>query len=566
MKKLIVISILTMLGSIKAQSPNINTTTKIDSILSFRLLSTGYIFEDAIDIIQNPVRLHEIDGNLFFSSLSDLKGTSTFFKDTTEDYLLVGMKNTYSSTSEALLFLLSGYEIPLPNYYGTNGHVEVDSLLRTDTDGDGNPDTEYSKYEREDANESYNSLLGYIALELKRDSYSIGTFFYKNTSSTKTKNPGTLLDPWGSFYSVSSTYDLNSQSLIQTEEGLGSDSREYTEDLSIASLGGMYIFEDSTSLNLILGYRTLKELEERKTEYDVITDYNPGGSEVHNKRSQGYYYRRFLFPGTGVEAYLQFKKPWGENNLFDAILYGMTENQEKDKDFYEIREFYTGTYDDMPLGTRYTYQEDFFDRDFSKAEKSHRILALYLRNIVKASPMFRFGIGLGFRSEVLNEEYSIVERDSTYFAFDDGDDQILDPDDYTEITRENMVYDSLKSSVINYFFLPVGIEFRPLKNKEIYLRLGSCFTYYEMQDKYTINIKEYHPPQTIITYGDSSTIITTQDTQLESRTSDSKTHHTETRFYYGASFTIWDRATLDIMNFANLTDLTNWKVQIVIRF
>jgi len=566
MKKIIVVFIMTMLGSVQAQSPNINTTTKIDSILSFRLLSTGYIFEDAIDIIQNPVRLHEIDGNLFFSSLSNLKGTSSFFKDTAEDYLLIGLKNTYSSTSEALLFLLSGYEIPLPNYYGTNGHVEVDSLLRTDTDGDGNPDTEYSKYEREDASESYNSLLGYIALELKRDSYSIGASFYKNTATTKTKNPGTPLNPWGSFYSVSSIYDLISQSLIQTEEGLGSDSHEHTEDLSIASLGGMYVFEDASSLNLILGYRTLKELEEHKTEYDIITDYNPGGTEVHNKRSQGYYYRRFLFPGKGVEAYLQYRKPWGENKLFDAILYGMTEKQEKDKDFYETRDFYTGTYDDMPLGTRYTYQEDFFSRDFSKAEKNHRTFALYLRNMVNASDMFRFGVALGFRSEVLDEEYSIVQTDSIYTTFNDGDDQILDPDDYTEITRENTVYDSLKSSVHNYFFLPVGMEFKPLKNKEIYLRLGSCFTYYEIHNKYTINIKEYHPPQTVRTYGDSTTTISTQDTQLESRALESKTHHTETRFYYGASFRIWDRATLDIMNFANLTDLTNWKIQIVIRF
>ena len=115
--------------------------------------------------------------------------------------------------------------------------------------------------------------------------------------------------------------------------------------------------------------------------------------------------------------------------------------------------------------------------------------------------------------------------------------------------------------------VPVGVEFSTFRNK-LDLRLGAKHNIQYNDVTTTTELYSYDFPTTYIEYGDGtdSTIVdyTPIDDDYWEETDNSTMSHTD--FYYGIGWHVNDNFTIDLMNFADLDEMHEWRLSATVKF
>jgi hypothetical protein len=190
-------------------------------------------------------------------------------------------------------------------------------------------------------------------------------------------------------------------------------------------------------------------------------------------------------------------------------------------------------------------------------------ISLTTQHFFKVSDRFDLAFGLGFSNESFTEELNDSLISYQYRAFNDGD-TLADRDDTTFVTTRTEHWQTKTTGVYRTVSLPVGLEFKlfnPLK-----LRLGARHTI-RFPDVTTVDdLKAFLPAKTKVTLGDGTSYETmAPQTRRPSTSTEKETIH-ETHYYYGLGWNATDNLQFDLMNFARLNDLTNWKLSVTFKF
>jgi hypothetical protein len=178
----------------------------------------------------------------------------------------------------------------------------------------------------------------------------------------------------------------------------------------------------------------------------------------------------------------------------------------------------------------------------------------------------RFDLGWGLRFGIGTWTDSLVDTFSMkqVTRYDNGD-SIQNASDYVRTVTSAESWLRRSVSLRKALALPVGLEYRVIPS--IALRLGAIHTLSWNDAITTSQLLSLAPRKTRTDFGDG-TFSETWDTPQRNPTSSEarQSFSQSTTFTYGAGFRPIEQLQLDLMGFANLTNLSNWRLSATFRF
>jgi hypothetical protein len=196
--------------------------------------------------------------------------------------------------------------------------------------------------------------------------------------------------------------------------------------------------------------------------------------------------------------------------------------------------------------------------------QSNKSLSLSTRQLFTVTPAFRLGLGLGFSTAAFQDSLLRAFIDRSYTAHNNGD-TISGHEDWRRRVSSSADWLMRGTSSTNALSLPVGIEYKVVP--AIALRLGFSHTITWSDQTWIEQLVASSPALTRIDYGDGtySEFLGTAETQ-PGRSETHKTTAHATRYTYGIGFNPIDNLQIDLMGFAKLTDLANWRLSATLKF
>jgi len=191
-------------------------------------------------------------------------------------------------------------------------------------------------------------------------------------------------------------------------------------------------------------------------------------------------------------------------------------------------------------------------------------LSLSTRQLISVTPAFRFGLGLGFSTEVSKDSLVGAWTDRSFASHNNGDTFAGREDWRRRVSSSEQWLDRATSST-NILSLPVGLEYHIIP--AVALRLGFSHLVTWSDQTWTEQLVGSSPELTRIDYGDGSYFeyLGAAETRPGRAETQRRTTHT-TRYTYGIGFSPIDNLQIDLAGFARLTDLTNWRLSATLRF
>jgi hypothetical protein len=532
-----------------------------DRFSSFRLLSTAGLIEDDLDLLLDPGRYFEIESNNFYTGLSNIAtNQDQAFSGIPGGYFMFGFNTKTRYAPLALLYVHSTDKIPAP------GEQESFISERYDSDGDGRLDSLHTETEEIEGYEESKDVPFFIGVSKDLGNMYAGLFFFYSQNSYTFFEPGDrFINPFGNFYYKREERDLITGNLLEIEEWDGKQQRDSVLSLNLFG-GSIYIKEMlgtfDFGIQIGFGINALNHNTQSST-YGYI-DYNPGGSvsmlentyridDNLNAGGNAYFIRLYSKRSLEKEAEDYFYFSFIGERIGKA-----TSSYEVFREIKSTEELGTGTREDI---TKITKQGN---REYE--EKIYTFLLGYrYKDFVDNDKRILFSVGFFVSQGVSNSTHRVDTFSTEEEIFNDGDTQPSDPDDYTRTTTYSLGYESAGSGYIRIITLPVGCELR--LNNSLFLRLGAepYFVFSEMEN--TTNPVFSTPRITREVRGDGSETETVDDLVVDSGSRVKLNYKDSGVFYsYGLSYKIGDKLTIDLMNFANLTNLQNWRISVIFRF
>ena len=560
----VIIGIILCAASLKGYIDPLQPEAQLPGVYSFRLRSTGFMFEDVVDIMQNPVRLTTIGSPFLMTALSNIYANERLFWGLSNNNLVFGGGYMKGKGAEAGLISTSNQRNLLPNLLGSNGFVSVDSLYREDTDGDNVPDRETSISQEEDAYTTNNTLNGLLSFGVNFDSYTLGFLFGKVSTSYYEVDPGNIAAPLGYFNYTASVRNIITGDLLQTTDGSGTGSTSNKTNTGFLGIAGRFQpFEDG-HLTGLLTYRTSSNKHSNNYDYSILYDYSPQNADVNTRADSGQTADINNANPSEFTGLLVYEKAWNAQNKSVFYLGGSMSSISNDEGF-NMNETFTFITNDLANGTA---MNDIVTQTGTQVDpytgKEKGFLIGDRNSFAFNRGIVGFGAVLSMRSTDVSAHAHYI--DSTYTHFNDGDNQPNDPDDFDSYTFTKWDYDSMTNSVSYVVNIPVGVEIYPLKKKNMALRLGAMHSITYNEAKTTINTVSYTPRTTITDRGDGTHTVNVQDASMGSTSNTPKTLTSTTVFSYGAGFMIGSAFQIDLMGFSNLTNMNNWNISVIFHF
>ncbi len=544
-KVLTVLALLAIASAALAQAPVVQTTPWYNS---FRNQSTAGLLEDNLDLMLgrwgflDPARIDLIDGKYLYTNLANIynKNEEQFNPSDAGTYVVGGTSDIFGYGKLGLLYSR--------NYDMQADSIAIDNVTLTDIDPGVNPgfdfrEIEKGEYQWQGQEGQTDYFLGWakqvndmkLGLALKRTGYSYKEDFFN-------------------------TYDLLEQNIITGQTvytETGNDTGSYAEDTTLTWIGTSVWkpMNDKVdlSLRLAIGMGGFENIDEY--DYTFNSAY-PGGDSYNETQDWNYdiTYSGFAFSGGGAYVY-----KWTDdvNTRFDLQFTHLGYKPDEvtwEENYHEQNvtvnsDYYTEGYTDAVTGDYSQNTIDFRVVNTAKLEKAV------------------FAIGLGFTTSgmELTETHDRTNRE--VYDYRELNNTSL-PNSFVSTTTWAEAWE-YKSTAASYLLsLPVGVEFNLTDN--IVFRLGADHQISNGDANYNETLTGGSDASTTVTRtGDGTTTITYNPNPLDeitgiSGTFKSNTSHTE--YTYGAGWKVTPNLQLDFMGFAQLNDLTNWKLSAVFKF
>jgi hypothetical protein len=199
-----------------------------------------------------------------------------------------------------------------------------------------------------------------------------------------------------------------------------------------------------------------------------------------------------------------------------------------------------------------------------RGERTSQGLEFRTRQLFSVTERFRLGLGLAFLTGAWTDSLADSTTVRSYYAYDNGD-SVAGREDFQSTTTFSQEWLDRTVGSNRVISAPVGIEFNVLPPLAVRLGANPTLTW---TDVTTIEqLTAFSPRYTHVVYGDGTFSDSLGSAQQNPGTSETqKTVDYSTQFTYGLGFVPVENLQIDLMGFARLTDLTNWRLSVTFRF
>jgi len=531
---------------------------------SFRFQSTAGTWQDDYDLMFDPCRILEIDGFRLYTNLANYAtGNEEQFGANRSNLFLVG-GSAHQGWGVAPAGIFDHYQFEQPLFTGLFSPDSLDSLFGQgrstwtewrDLDSNGSYDfkrvvvTERNAWRKGSADDFY---LG-AGIRLGEGTVRLGAGLVWNNGIIEATNPDSDF--------IRHNYD---SSLVAGRFTYQSDDTgHYTqlsgEDRKRLVLSGWFNLGESWELAALLAPGLITRDDRDSRTEKSFTNFNPGSGAPTD------------FAQLGIEEWT--KSPYSGFDVPGQLQ--LVSRNEKTETWWSLSGFFQEQKLGADGGRHYVAS---YHRTLNPGDSSYQDttvhnwrgaianwgmgLGLLRRHYVSAKLDLGWGVNLGLRWGVdsLADEESERER----VVYDNGD-SLANRLDYTRTTTRAESWLRRTTGTHAFATVPVGLEFRPIG--PVALRLGALPTFIWNDVVTTEQLLALAPAKSRTDYGDGTFTETVEEV---ARHPDSREQtrgfNQTTQLTYGAGFKPIDNLQIDLMGFANLTNLTGWRVSATLRF
>ncbi|MEO0079915.1 MAG: hypothetical protein ABIK44_04475 [candidate division WOR-3 bacterium] len=529
---------------------------------SFRLQSTAGIWDDDYDLMFDPARILEIEGYRLWTNLSNYAtGNDEQFGPGRSNLFLVG-GSTGKDWQVAPAGIFDHYQFERPLFTGLFGPDERDSLFGRgrssyaewrDLDSNGTYDfkrvmiTERNAWRRGSGDDCY------FGVGTELGAARVGAGFIWENGKVEFTNP--------EFDYILHNYDssLIAGRLTWLHDDTGKFRQFSGSDAKRLVLSGWFKLGETWELGAMLkpGFITTDDRLERTEK--SRTDFNPGvGSPTDYEQSSLDEWWKSPYSGFDLPLTVQlvlrndaYETWWSLGGFYASQRLGSDGGGRSVATYHRT------------LNPGYTTEWDTMIHNRAGARSGSGLnLGLVRRHHLAEKLEFGFGVnlGLGFGVDSLLDELQEWER----VVYDNGD-SLQNVFDYTRTTTSAETWLERTTASQAKAAVPVGLEFRPIT--PVALRLGALPTFLWENVTTTHQLLALAPRKSRTEYGDGSFSERVDEVERSPDSRERRTSFTQTtQLTYGAGFRPVENLQIDLMGFANLVDLTGWRLSATLRF
>jgi hypothetical protein len=524
--------------------------------------STVGIWEDDYDLLLDPARILEIDGHRVYTNLANLvTGSETLGLNSSGFFLVGGSCRCKTGLGMGGIFDRHAFDTPLfTGLYDPNsgdalfGSARVDSVEWQDLDTNGTYD--FKRVSRTERNAWQNGADHdvYLGVGLGAGKLRFGVGAIWDRSQRANTAPG-----WDYM-----AHEYDSSLIAGRLTYLSDDTGHYlgattSDEKSLVLSGRFEMMQDWVlAINLRPGLRSSSDAYGR-TNWSRA-DYNPGSPVAPDyELSTLVDSSRLPYQGMNLPVEVQFVRTRQKDVETRVFLNGFSKWQTVGSDA-ETRTFSSF---EQTLHPGFAAGSDTELHKYRGATSTKGLGAALLRRHWLGE---RFDVGWGCQVNLTMRADSLLDTTSSFEVtrYDNGD-SIPNHADYVRTVTASESWLRREVGRTISAVIPVGLEFRV--KPSIALRLGAVQDMTWDAAKTTNQLLTLSPSKTRTDYGDGAWSESwdpnpTNPTGSENRNTFSQT----TTFTYGAGFRPVEPLQIDLMGFANLTDLTGWRLSATFRF
>lgn len=530
---------------------------------SFRHQSTAGIWEDDYDLIFDPGRLPLIDGQRIYTNLSNLVNSNeTQFGPASANFFLVGGSSHPKSCSPAGIYDHTGYKQPL--FTGLFGPGSLDSLYGSarstyvewrNLDSTGTYDVKHVEVAARNAWQcgSGNDLYLGVGMAPRKGNVRLGLAFAWNDSSVRDVSPALEF----SDHDYDSSLVAGQYTWLFDDTAHGSALTRFDREQVL--LSGWFGLKGGSQLGILLQPALETRSEGANSSSWQRTDLSPATPLIDFDTSVGADNSTQPWQGINVPLTVQLFRPYRNNSELRLSLSG----------HYSSENLGTGA-GDWSHQTSYATLNPGFEASYDTSalaqEGMNRSFGanLGLLDLHSIGEKLSLGWGVQLSGSMDDDTLLGAQSLSSVARYDNGDSVENRYDSVVTVT-ESETWLTRTTGSHALLTIPVGLEFRPVPS--IALRLGARHTLSWDDVTTTKQLLAYAPQKTRIDYGDGTFREVQSQAQFTPSSSETVTPFaSQTVFTYGAGFRPTENLQIDLMGFANLTNLAGWRLSATFRF
>jgi hypothetical protein len=528
---------------------------------SFRFQSTAGIWPDDYDLLFEPARIPLIDGSRVYTGLSNaVTGSEEQFGSLRDNFVFVGgSTNRLSPFFPGLLYDRWADRTPLNTGLVTNtgdslfGEGRIINTELVDQDTNGTYDYKVTDISEAKALDERSQADYHVGLGFRTGSLRLGLAYTRGDIAF------TTLNRWDNYRFETRESSLVTGRLLFTGSDTAAGSFGFSQTLDRFTLNGWYDLEQ-LHVGLLGAYTMIgQETPEARVE-DAWADYSPADPLIVDHVRQ-WWYDSTERPATGSRI-------GGMLSVFHVP------SEQVESRYYLLG--YTQTLD-LAADARglHLYQADSvahpgydtaIDTARSRQSGSYAVRGLEARTrqLFRVSDRFRVGFGLGFAMGTSEDSLLDSTASRSCLSHNNGD-TIAGPEDYRRVETSSGLWLDRVTRSDNTLSAPVGIEFTAVH--PLVLRLGVSPQIVWHDETTVRQLLASSPSHIRIDYGDGTYSETIGPAPDEPGTRESISSMTYSApLTYGLGYSPVENLQIDLMGFAKLTDLTNWRLSATLKF
>ncbi|HOA29539.1 MAG TPA: hypothetical protein PKL34_05830 [Candidatus Cloacimonadota bacterium] len=538
---------------------------------SFRYLSTGGALDGDVEYAFDPLDLSYLKGIRFFTGLSNYSSEDQLFKDSSENYLLLGGstdKTFITNLKAALLFKYHDTENPLPFdfyadpyddiYVSTIGQAEYDWQGYIDTNGNNLYDNYVNYYQKFrnmelDKNSNLSLVLSYPLGENNVLGYKLG--YVKDSSENSYCHQDMLYFDYG---------DPSYEGIYQMEALPDMDPLVNAYDEDSALTGDFKQTTDSSTLRNQLAYSHRGEKWELSGYYslDLGNLDQDSNNEVLYKEHNSINSSFLRDEASSTHKYASDQMA---NRLAGRVRYTLVPNEDHAHSGYLAAAISVGMISNdvesrmrdysnqySPIALERNIYEDIFDIDGDESGMELGLMSR-LNMPLNSSTFFGLGIAYNHMSEKLDGTYDYYTAylDTTYHAF--TGEWVTAQKEISkssgDVTGENYTHTVR---------VPVGLEYWFTSNAKWAMRFGSVFSHTTTISKYRYNPTLIEPTLIVEYTPDGIADSWIEDNTSLKENSSTKTSTSDNSFSYGIGYKANKNLQIDLLAMFDTDNAELW--------
>lgn len=538
---------------------------------SFRNASTSNtgLLEDDLDLligyrgILDPARISLVEGKRLYTNLANIvdKNEEVFRDPFGRDngyFLIGGSAKVWNVGTAGSFYDRNIGSVPESTGIGNFlGHGEETQVTHTNIGGMLIRDVV-----KRTADAKRDSSLGQFLLGVSRlwGERRWGVAYYRSNEKITDLDPGDTLNPYGNFTYEQTTTNLITGQVSLTDSWSGKQKTEEHIGRNVFAASIWAPFRGKFECGLAMSFGLLSDSPKDEANFTrSLSRTSIGGAGVETKNTQGSRKLTFFRSGIGVDGRAACIYRWSEATLCRVDLtFGTSTSNQKSGDKFEA--YLTDTY----VGNYKTTEGDTDIVKFTGKESRSRF-DVFAKHFSKLSERVTFGIGAGVGSSNLEDKTTSDETIRNVLTFVVNPNGPPSPRDSVATTIEYVKWDSIITANVLAISIPVGLEFH--LTQPVVFRLGANHLIRYSDTTYTNQVTSWNPPITHVVRGDSVKYdIYPNTTRTTNQSETTKRKSSRTFYTYGAGWNYSEHLQLDFMGFANLDDLTRWKLSVTMKF